>query len=147
MKTLSKTYARFSAPSSDAVQGVSTLCAVHNARALAREVRETNLLAQNFVLAAQSYQVAIRIACAQSGHDSEQVQTYYEARKALPDATEDLARAELALIQDDQKSLQLLDQMVEAGTVFMRTRPALALTLDLPLPEKLWNRVKLGFGA
>ncbi len=147
MKTLSKAYARFSAPSSDLDQGANTLYAVHKARAPAREARETNKLADNFMVAAQIYQVAIRTACAKNGHDSERVNTYYEARKVLPGTSDDLVRAELALIQDNPKSLLLLDQMVEAGTTFMRTQPALALTLDLPLPEKLWNRVKLGFGA
>lgn len=132
---------------------VDTLCAVNNARRPARAAMATSALARDFIYAAQQYQVDLRYAYITQNPASPLRRAYELARHPvpcpvkgeIPDLMKNRIRAELALLDGHEPGLQSLDQMIATGCRYMRSRPDLALTLDLPLPEKLWNRVKLGF--
>lgn len=133
---------------------VQTMCAVYNARTPARAAMDNNRLAHDFITAAQHYQVELRYAYLGSPAASP-FRHAYEAslrrspmpvKGAVPDLLKNRVEAELALVQGRAEAINRLDRMVESGCRYMRTCPDLALTLDLPLPEKIWNQVKRGCG-
>ena len=147
MTKISKAYAN---PADAAL--LDTLCAVNNARQPARAAMDNNALAHDFILAAQVYQVELHYARMQSDPASPLRQSYEAAckpvpapvRGEVPDLLKNRIQAELALLETRPQGFESLDRMIETGRRYMRTRPDLALTLDLPLPEKLWNQVKRG---
>lgn len=124
------------------------ITAVNAARAPARAAYETSPLANAFIRAAQDYQAALRTHTVR--RDSENTPLYNDyfsaftaAKSNTPEAQRRLVELEQAICEKHPALREKHDAMLDAGQAFMRTRPALALQLDLPPAARLWNRVKL----
>lgn len=134
---------------------IDTVCAVSNARQAARIAwyEKNNRLAGQFIIANEEYQTALRNACARLDRDSPLRAAYLAARNRrpcpvkgpVPDFLRNRVEAEIALLQDNPHGQKALEKMITTGKTYMRTRADLALTLHLPLPEKIWNQIKRSF--
>jgi hypothetical protein len=124
--------------------------AVNAARAPARAAYETSKLANAFIRAAQTYYATLRTQTVQ--RDPENAALYADyftafsaAKTGAPAAERTLAQVEQTLCDKFPALNEKRDAMLETGQAFMRTRPELALQLDLKPAARLWNRVKLAF--
>ncbi|MGZ9109252.1 MAG: hypothetical protein ACXW4B_10600 [Micavibrio sp.] len=144
MAKLSAAYANSAAPD----KTLDLITAVNAARAPARAAYNDSPLAKAFICAAQNYYAALRTQTVQ--RDAENVPLYAEyftafsaAKSGTPEAERTLVQVEQALCEKFPALSEKRDSMLESGQAFMRTKPVLALQLDLTPSARLWNKAKL----
>jgi hypothetical protein len=124
------------------------ITAVNAARAPARAAYNDSSLAKAFICAAQNYYAALRTQIVQRDPDNAALYADYftafsAAKSGTPEAERTLVQVEQALCEKFPVLSEKRGSMLESGQAFMRTKPALALQLDLTPSARLWNKAKL----
>lgn len=124
------------------------ITAVNAARAPARAAYNDSPLAKAFICAAQNYYAALRTQVVQ--RDPVNAALYGDYFTAFSAAKSGTKEAERTLVQVEQALCEkfpalngMRDSMLDSGQAFMRTKPALALQLDLTPSARIWNKTKL----